>query len=70
MKNKKNWQPFNLLHINKTIVTDDRQIAMKWWNELAPDDKERYTQLFFKGRSHNTLTGREIQMINNSVCAG
>jgi hypothetical protein len=40
-----------------------RQEAMLWWGELDNKNKVKYCPIFFKGRNHYSLTGREIEII-------
>lgn len=40
-----------------------REMALAWWNSTTKFIKEHYSQRYFN-RSHETLTGREVQMIH------
>jgi len=54
------------------LLYGTRQKAMKWWNPLSTEEKivhyQKYEREFFTpANSFNTLTGREIERIYNSI---
>ncbi len=42
---------------------ENRRQAMVWWMHLADTTKQDLTDLYYEGRSHESLTGREIEKI-------
>lgn len=41
----------------------DQVIAMKWWNSISTDMKMMWTGQYYPGRTHNLLTGSEIEKV-------
>lgn len=42
-----------------------RTEALMWWRSLSSYSKERYARKYFD-RNHESLTGREIQMMHEN----
>jgi len=48
-------------HLNRS----QRVTVMRWWNNLEEYMREYYADMYYQGRSWNSLTGREIESIYN-----